>query len=133
MKNLELFEEVLEYIKANPEKWDQSKWASIGESVGFCGCFAGHLMHTFQGRPVNIYAKYVIYDNAVMEAFGLSAKEADFLTSKERTIADFAFFIENESVTNPANCRIEDAQGFDKYGHDKNGLGAPGKSEFESV
>jgi hypothetical protein len=121
MKNIELFAEVLEYIKANPKQWNQSSWGTVGESLGFCGCFAGHLVHTVLGRPVSGAESYLVYTTALMETFGLSADEEDFLTRQERTIEDFKFFLRNESITNPDNGRIEDAYGYDVDGVDEDG------------
>jgi hypothetical protein len=126
MKNIELFAEVLSFIKANPDNWNQGMWAEVDSARGFCGCFAGHLMHTFKGVEIGSYIHYCTYLQGVKETFCLTLKEANFLTAVERNIADFEFFLRNKSITNPANGRIEDAEGYNDKGYDASGFAVDG-------
>ena len=106
--NAENFVRVLNWIKSNPEHWDQAHW-----HCSTVNRFGG-LVQIMSGKQ---FSANVVRRNARV-FLDVSMSEADYLFSKDRTIGDFERFLSN---------RVDlDRDGFDRAGFDREGFDRTG-------
>ncbi len=89
--NLDLYQRVLDQIKANPETWDQSLWHG---SCWTKHCFAGWA-EILSGQTPEKY--YFGTRSRAARALKISVSQAEYLFHADRTLADFAVYLEQHS------------------------------------
>jgi len=124
MANVELLKETLQYIKDNPQKWNQRVWYQNDtclvpvdievEEVNSCGtafCFAGHvaIRTGFPAPPKDNYAswfrveengKYTFVEQYAQEQLELSNDQADALFQADNSMDDLEWMV-NEIISDP--------------------------------
>lgn len=100
--NLELFKEIVDFIKANPQHWNQRTW-----HCGTSHCVAGFIEQRVNGRSFCSEATAVRPEMVHWQTFavgrdtlGLSTKKANWLFDPKRTLAELQIVAKHGKVTN---------------------------------
>ncbi len=84
--NMKRFRQVLAYIEAHPDEWDQHQPNSIRENG--CGCFGAHVRRIWGGDDDSAMDPL----NAIRIHLSTSRAEAAWIWSTARTLDDFRTF-----------------------------------------
>jgi hypothetical protein len=114
--NQQRLQAILDFIRQNPDRWDQTQWHS---PCGSSHCLAGHAQLA-AGLPADNYLA-----RAEAKAYlGLEHEEAEWLFAGERTLSQL------ERACRTGQCLIYDEaygpDGFDPDGFDRDGCDRDG-------